>query len=91
MKRKGIIIVAVLAIVAIVAAFVLPRKKEVAFNSDSPYKFYYYPKLNAYYDFQNKDFVYTLDGGKSWMKKDAASEESAEKLSQKVLISGHNA
>lgn len=52
----------------------------------SGYKFYYYPKLNVYYDATQNNFVYTVDGGLTWQTKKPASPELPEKLSQKVTL-----
>jgi hypothetical protein len=47
-------------------------------------KFYYYPELNAYYNSQQSEFLYTVDGGRSWHAK-SASHETAESLSKKRI------
>lgn len=52
----------------------------------SGFKFYYYPKLNVYYDATQNNFVYTVDGGLTWQTKKPASPDLPEKLSQKVTI-----
>jgi len=50
------------------------------------YKFYYYPKLNAYYDFSRDSFVYTFDGGQTWLSKKPASDSLTSSLGDKVLF-----
>lgn len=57
-----------------------------ASRSEHLYKFYYYPELNVYYDFKGQSFLYTLDGGETWLEKQPASRDLPEKLSKKVLI-----
>jgi hypothetical protein len=47
-------------------------------------KFYYYPELNIYYNSQQSEFLYTVDGGRSWHAK-SASNETAESLSKKRI------
>jgi hypothetical protein len=29
-------------------------------------KFYYYPRTNVYFDVARKDYIYSLDGGRTW-------------------------
>jgi|GEM_PF-3090388 len=88
MKKSWWIILGVL-LMGIVVMAVIPKNKEIAVNKDSPYKFYYYPKLNAYYDLQKEQFVYSLDGGRTWLKKKPSSGTAPENLSKKVIIAGH--
>jgi hypothetical protein len=52
----------------------------------SGFKFYYYPKLNVYYDATQNNFVYTVDGGVTWQTKKPASTDLPEKLGEKVTI-----
>jgi hypothetical protein len=85
MKRIWLIVLSVVAVGVFVVALMPRSKSEV---SDDPYKFYYYPRLNAYYDLQRNDFVYTLDGGKTWQTKKPTTSALPEKLSKKVMITG---
>jgi hypothetical protein len=35
-------------------------------TKDKEFQFYYYPQKNVYYNPLNRNFLYSLDGGKSW-------------------------
>jgi hypothetical protein len=50
------------------------------------YKFYYYPKLNVYYDATQDNFVYSVDGGVSWQTKRPVNQRVPDQLSDKVVI-----
>lgn len=52
----------------------------------SGFKFYYYPKLNVYYDATQNNFVYTVDGGVTWQTKKPTSTDLPEKLGEKITI-----
>jgi len=82
----GVIIVAVLGF----GAFQLfsPGEKKVveAPVTESGYLFYYYPKLNIYYDVVKGNFVYSVDGGYSWQTKKPASDQIPETISEKVTF-----
>jgi hypothetical protein len=86
-KKLWIILACILAGGLVVMGLVTKKQSPTA-NAENPYKFYYYPKLNTYYDFQHGDFVYTLDGGETWLKKKPANSQLPEKLSRKVMITG---
>lgn len=83
MKKIWLAVLGIVLCGVAVLALIPRNKSEV---SDDPYKFYYYPKLNTYYDFQKDNFVYTLDGGRNWRSKRPASAVLPEKLSDKILI-----
>ncbi len=88
MKKLGWILTSVLAL-GLLAFVLIPKKNKAAgetASSTDPYQFYYYPKLNAYYDFTNKDFVYSIDGGQNWQKKKPSSPSLPETLSEKVSL-----
>jgi hypothetical protein len=55
-------------------------------RSDGAYKFYYYPKLNAYYDLDYNYFFYTLDGGKTWRKKPAIDDDHVSELKENIVL-----
>ena len=48
-------------------------------NSDGKLKFYYYPEKNVYYNVENSNYLYSLNGGKSWdsLKMNEAKETKA--------------
>jgi hypothetical protein len=86
--KKIWLAVACVVVAGFLVLALMPGNKKSEVVSGDAYRFYYYPKLNAYYDFQNGDFVYTMDGGENWQKKKPKNAKLPEKLSQKVLISG---
>lgn len=50
------------------------------------YRFYYYPTSNFYYDVAKGNFVYTLDGGRSWEVQGAASPQTAKAFNDREVI-----
>ena len=86
--KKIWLIVACVVVAGLLVLALMPGNKKSGVVAGDAYRFYYYPKLNTYYDFQNGDFVYTMDGGEHWQKKKPKNAKLPEKLSQKVLISG---
>jgi len=52
----------------------------------SGFKYYYYPKLNVYYDATQNNFVYTVDGGITWQTKKPVHKDLPETLGEKVTI-----
>ncbi len=49
-------------------------------------QFYYYPKANMYYEIAEKNYVYSLDSGKTWLNiKDTTGKEPLT-LGKKVLL-----
>ncbi|ANE52725.1 hypothetical protein [Flavisolibacter tropicus] len=85
MKKLVIGIIILLLIGFAVKEFISLRKPTIE-PEVSGYKFYYYPKLNVYYDATQNNFVYTIDGGMTWQTKKPTSPDLPEKLSQKVTI-----
>lgn len=83
-KLVGAIIVVILMGFA-AKELLAPRKTEKEPEA-SGFKFYYYPKLNVYYDATQNNFVYTVDGGITWQTKKPASTDLPEKLGEKVTI-----
>lgn len=57
-------------------------------NNAKKFQFYYYPARNIYYDVTNAQFVYSVNGGKSWevFKKDL-SKDPATLGSREVIYS----
>lgn len=64
----------------------LSSRKPTKGSEASGYKFYYYPKLNVYFDATQNNFVYTMDGGMTWQTKKPTRPDLPEKLSQKITI-----
>jgi hypothetical protein len=57
---------------------------ETSATEENGYHFYYYPKLNIYYDVSQNNFVYSVDGGHSWQTKKPTSDQIPENISDKV-------
>lgn len=53
---------------------------------EGAYRFYYYPTSNFYYDVAKGNFVYTLDGGRSWEVQEAASPQTAKAFNDREVI-----
>jgi hypothetical protein len=50
------------------------------------YEFYYYPAKNVYYNPEKKNFLYSLDGGKTWDSTMNPSGTDPGTLGEKVII-----
>jgi hypothetical protein len=50
------------------------------------YTFYYYPEWNAYYDVKNKNYFYSIDGGKTWDTISNSSNTVANTLGNKIVL-----
>jgi hypothetical protein len=50
------------------------------------YTYYYYPEWNAYYDVNHKNYIYSVDGGKTWDTITNSSNTVANTLGEKVVI-----
>jgi hypothetical protein len=85
MKKLVIGIIILLLMGFAIKEFISLRKPTTE-SVASGYKFYYYPKLNVYYDATQNNFVYTVDGGMTWQTKKPTSPDLPEKLSQKVTL-----
>jgi hypothetical protein len=48
--------------------------------------FYYYPQWNAYYDTRHKNYIYSIDGGKTWDTITNSSNNIAQTLGQKIVL-----
>ena len=71
-----------LVIVFVVAAVIVFSAK--LFNKE--HTFYYYPEWNAYYDVRNKNYFYSIDGGKTWDTITNSSNEMANTLGKKIVL-----
>jgi hypothetical protein len=54
--------------------------------SSKQYKFYYFPETNMYYDTKKGQYIYSMDGGKTWSIMGRATKEIPEVLGEKVVI-----
>src|SRR5215218_9867234 len=48
--------------------------------------YYYYPEWNAYYDVKNKNYIYSIDGGKTWDTIINSSNTVANTLGEKIVL-----
>ncbi len=86
LMKKLLLIIVVVILMGFAAKEILTSRKAATPTEASGYKFYYYPKLNVYYDATQNNFVYTVDGGINWQTKKPASKDLPEKLGEKVTI-----
>jgi hypothetical protein len=49
-------------------------------------KFYYYPRTNVYFDVDKKNYIYSLDGGKSWGIVNNSIDKEPATLGKRVVI-----
>lgn len=54
--------------------------------SQKKYTFYYYPEWNAYYDVSNKNYIYSIDGGKTWDTITNSSNAVTNTLGEKIVL-----
>jgi len=50
------------------------------------YTFYYYPDWNAYYDVRNKNYIYSIDGGRTWDTITNSSNAVTNTLGEKIVL-----
>lgn len=50
------------------------------------YTFYYYPEWNAYYDVKHKNYIYSIDGGKTWDTITSSSNSVVNTLGEKIVL-----
>jgi hypothetical protein len=55
-------------------------------NTVGIYKFYYYPAKNVYYNVASKNYLYSLDGGKTWDSLKVTNNSKAEALGKRSEI-----
>lgn len=84
--NKLVFVIIVLILMGFAAKELLTPNKTVKEPETSGFKFYYYPKLNVYYDAAQNNFVYTVDGGVTWQTKKPTNTNLPEKLGKKVTI-----
>ena len=89
MKKVWLVVLSVVVTGAVMLALMSKKDEDGVFAGDA-YKFYYYPKLNTYYDFQNGNFVYTIDGGETWQKKKPKKQHPPRKRRVLVLLLKRN-
>lgn len=85
MKKVAIGIV-LLVVMGFAAKEFIASKKTIAAPEQAGFKFYYYPKLNMYYDATQINFVYSVDGGHTWQTKKPTKQDLPDKLSEKVTL-----
>jgi hypothetical protein len=72
----------VLVTILVIGAIVVFSNK--LFNRQNT--FYYYPEWNAYYDTRHKNYIYSIDGGKTWDTITNSSNNIAQTLGQKIVL-----
>lgn len=50
------------------------------------HQFYYFPDLNVYYNLQENSFIYTIDGGQSWLFMKATTGSSFSSFGRKIIL-----
>lgn len=50
------------------------------------YTYYYYPEWNAYYDVRYKNYIYSIDGGKTWDTISNSSSTVTNTLGEKFVL-----
>ncbi|WP_018613309.1 hypothetical protein [Segetibacter koreensis] len=50
------------------------------------FEFYYFPKKNVYYNIEKKNFLYSLDGGKTWDSVVSISDKEPATLGEKIIV-----
>ncbi|MBA2562058.1 MAG: hypothetical protein H0V14_03955 [Chitinophagaceae bacterium] len=55
------------------------------YNEAQP-SFYYYPKVNVYYDATRANYIYSLDSGKTWDSMDDKLNKAPTTLGKEVII-----
>jgi hypothetical protein len=85
--KKMVLGLAVAALLIFIAKqWILTERIITPSTQESGFKFYYYPKLNMYYDLSQNNFVYSVDGGHTWLFKKPANENVPETISNKVIF-----
>jgi hypothetical protein len=55
-------------------------------KQDNTYQFYYYPLRNIYYDVRKSEFLYSIDGAKTWQVFTGVSNPDVATLGDKEVI-----
>jgi len=84
--KKFLIGIVLVAVVAFTAKEVFYNKKASGAIKQQGHQFYYYPKLNTYYDVAANNFYYTIDGGETWIVKKPATPDAPNTLGEKVTF-----
>ena len=79
--KWGLVSVLVIAAVIVFSAKAFQKKQT----------YYYYPEWNAYYDLQHKNYIYSIDGGKTWDTITNSSAVVTNTLGKKIVIRSNSA
>jgi hypothetical protein len=79
--KLGFVSVLVIAAIIVFSAKVFQKKQT----------YYYYPEWNAYYDVQHKNYIYSIDGGKTWDTITNSSNTVASTLGEKIQLRSSSA
>lgn len=66
--------------------FVVSCQNHDSQQDKEDYEFYYFPKKNVYYNVEKKNFLYSLDGGKTWDSVMSATDNEPATLGEKIII-----
>src|SRR3954463_9689146 len=85
MKR---VVLFIIIVVSIQLFFIACRSTDRQDEED--FQFYYYPNKNAYYNVEKKNFLYSLDGGKTWDSVASVSDKEPQTLGEKIIVYSDN-
>ena len=74
--KWGLVVVLIIAAVVVFSTKIFQKK----------YTFYYYPEWNAYYDVQHKNYIYSIDGGKTWDTISNSSNTVSNTLGRHIIL-----
>jgi hypothetical protein len=79
--KWALVTMLVIAAVIVFSAKVLQKRQT----------YYYYPEWNAYYDIKRKNYIYSIDGGKTWDTISNSSNAVASTLGEKIVVHSNSA
>jgi hypothetical protein len=79
--KWGLVSVLVIAAVIVFSAKVLQKRQT----------YYYYPEWNTYYDVKRKNYIYSINGGKTWDTITNSSNVVASTLGEKIVVHSSSA
>lgn len=79
-------VVLFIIMVVSIQLFLLSCQSNNKQDEEEDYQFYYYPKKNVYYNVGKKNFLYSLDGGKTWDSLINSSDKEPATLGEKIIV-----
>lgn len=86
MKRVVLFIIIVVSI----QLFFLSCQSNNNREEKENFEFYYFPKKNVYYNVEKKNFLYSLDGGKTWDSVLSVTDKEPQTLGEKIIVYSAN-